>query len=62
MEALGMKTAIMLEMPAVKAFQEALDRSLGPALQRAGMPQVEPRVLEVSHLIEKSTVAYGDTL
>ena len=33
------------------AFQEAFDTTLGPALQKAGMPQVTPRVLNVSHLI-----------
>lgn len=35
------------------AFQQAFDANLGPALQHAGLPQVQPRVLEVSYLIER---------
>lgn len=35
------------------AFQRAFDSSLAAAIQRAGLPQVQPRILHVSRLIEK---------
>jgi len=36
----------------LEAFQQAFDSSLGSAIQQAGLPQVEPKVLKVSHLIQ----------